>query len=53
MDRILDTNEIQSSYRITLTARVRKILKVKQGDLIAFVLDDRGDVVIKKAKVTV
>lgn len=49
--KILDHNEVQSSYRVTLTAPVRKILNVKEGDLIAFVLED-GNVVIKKAKVT-
>ncbi|MGP8069475.1 MAG: hypothetical protein ACLP5V_06260 [Candidatus Bathyarchaeia archaeon] len=51
--KILDHSEVQSSYRITLTAPVRKLLKVREGDLIAFVLDNRGNVVIKKAEVRV
>jgi len=52
-NRILDYTQVQSSYRITMTEEVRKILKVKENDLIAWVIDDRGNVMVKKPDVKV
>ncbi len=52
-NRILDYTQVQSSYRITMTENVRKILKVKENDLIAWVLDDKGNVLVRKPDVKV
>ena len=41
---------MQSGFRITLTKEIRKKLKVKVGDIVAFIEDDRGNIVIKKAE---
>jgi len=48
--KILDTNQIQSSYRITLTSKVREKLKVGVGDVIAYVEDGRGNILLKRVK---
>ena len=52
-DKIIDHTRVQSSYRVTLTDEVRRKLGgVEVGDEIAFVLDGKGSVTLKKAKVT-
>jgi hypothetical protein len=53
VDKIIDSGQVQSSFRITLTDKVRqKLGGVEIGDTIAFVLDAKGTVCIRKAKVT-
>lgn len=50
MDRIIDNSRVQPGFRVTLTQEVRKRLRVKVGDLVVFVEDDRGNIIVKKAE---
>jgi bifunctional DNA-binding transcriptional regulator/antitoxin component of YhaV-PrlF toxin-antitoxin module len=50
MDKIVANSRVQPGFRITLTKEIRRKLKVKVGDMIAFVEDRYGNVVIKKAE---
>jgi bifunctional DNA-binding transcriptional regulator/antitoxin component of YhaV-PrlF toxin-antitoxin module len=53
MSKIVDTCVVQDSYRITLTAYVRKKLKLDVGDTVAYVEDEKGNILVKKAEVRV
>jgi bifunctional DNA-binding transcriptional regulator/antitoxin component of YhaV-PrlF toxin-antitoxin module len=50
MDKLVGDSRVQPSFRITLTREVRRKLKVKVGDIIAFIEDERGNIIIKKAE---
>jgi len=50
MDKIMANSRVQPGFRITLTKDIRKKLKAKVGDLIIFIEDDRGNIIIKKAE---
>jgi len=50
MDRIMANSRVQPGFRITLTKDIRKKLKAKVGDLIIFIEDERGNIIIKKAE---
>jgi bifunctional DNA-binding transcriptional regulator/antitoxin component of YhaV-PrlF toxin-antitoxin module len=50
MTKIVDTSIVQDHHRITLTDYVRKKLKVDVGDMIVFLEDERGNIMIKKAE---
>lgn len=53
MTKIADTCVVQDSFRITLTAYVRKKLKINVGDIVAYVEDEKGNIIIKKAEVKI
>ncbi len=53
MTKILDTSIVQDHYRVTLTDAVRKRLKIAVGDTLAYVEDERGNIMIKKAELKV
>ena len=50
MDKIVANSRVQPGFRITLTKEIRKRLKVKVGDMMAFIEDEYGNIVIKKAE---
>ena len=50
MDKIIANSRVQPGFRITLTKDIRRKLKTKVGDIIAFKEDDRGNIIIKKAE---
>jgi AbrB family looped-hinge helix DNA binding protein len=50
MDRILGDSRVQPNFRVTLTKEVRRRLKVKVGDTVAFSEGEDGSVVIRKAE---
>jgi bifunctional DNA-binding transcriptional regulator/antitoxin component of YhaV-PrlF toxin-antitoxin module len=50
MDRIIANSRVQPGFRITLTRGIRKKLKTKVGDIIAFIEDEHGNIIIKKAE---
>ena len=50
MDKIVGNSRVQPSFRITITKEVRRRLKVKIGDTVAFVEDERGNIILKKAE---
>jgi bifunctional DNA-binding transcriptional regulator/antitoxin component of YhaV-PrlF toxin-antitoxin module len=50
MDKIIANSRVQPGFRVTLTKEIRRKLKTKVGDIIAFLEDDRGNIIIKKAE---
>lgn len=46
MARLLGSSKLTSRYQITLPEEARKILKVRDGDLVAIV-EENGKVVLK------
>jgi len=50
MTKIVANSRVQPGFRVTLTKEIRKKLKTKVGDMIAFIEDEQGNVVIKKAE---
>jgi len=52
-DKILGNSRVQPSFRVTLTNEVRKKLRVKVGDLVAYVEDSQGNIILKKAELKV
>jgi bifunctional DNA-binding transcriptional regulator/antitoxin component of YhaV-PrlF toxin-antitoxin module len=53
MTKIVDTCVVQDHCRITLTSYVRKKLRLNVGDTVAYVEDEKGNIIIKKAEVKV
>ena len=50
MTKIVANSRVQPGFRVTLTKEIRKKLKTKVGDMIAFIEDEQGNVIIKKAE---
>jgi AbrB family looped-hinge helix DNA binding protein len=50
MDKIIANSRVQPGFRITLTREIRKKLKTKVGDIVAFIEDEHGNIIIKKAE---
>lgn len=50
MERIVANSRVQPGFRITLTKEIRKKLKTKVGDIVAFIEDERGNIILKKAE---
>jgi AbrB family looped-hinge helix DNA binding protein len=50
MDKILGDSRVQPNFRVTLTKEVRRRLRVKVGDTVAYSEDQDGNVVIRKAE---
>jgi AbrB family looped-hinge helix DNA binding protein len=50
MDKIVANSRVQPGFRVTLTKEIRKKLRTKIGDMVAFIEDERGNIVIKKAE---
>jgi bifunctional DNA-binding transcriptional regulator/antitoxin component of YhaV-PrlF toxin-antitoxin module len=49
-DRTLGYTRVQPSFRVTLTTEVRKKLRVKVGEMIAYVENGDGNIILKKAE---
>ncbi len=52
-EKILGNSRVQPSFRVTLTNEVRRKLRVKVGDLVAYVEDSQGNIILKKAELKV
>jgi len=50
MEKIVANSRVQPGFRITLTKEIRRKLKAKVGDIIVYLEDERGNVIIKKAE---
>jgi len=50
MDKIVANSRVQPGFRVTLTKEIRKKLRTEVGDMIAFIADEHGNIVIKKAE---
>lgn len=51
-ETILGTSKIDPRYRVTLIQPVPKLLDVEVGDLIVFVKDRQGNIVIKPSQIS-
>lgn len=49
-EKVLGTSKVGPKYRITLVKNVQKKLQVKEGDLIVYVENEKGNVVLKTSK---
>jgi bifunctional DNA-binding transcriptional regulator/antitoxin component of YhaV-PrlF toxin-antitoxin module len=52
VEKVLGTSKVGPKFRITLVKPVQTKLKVKIGDLIVFVEDEKGNVILKISKMT-
>jgi len=48
--RVLGETIVGYKNRVTLVADLPKILKVKEGDKVVFLQDERGNVILKNAR---
>jgi len=52
VEKVLGTSKVGPKYRITLVNPVQKRLKVKIGDLIVFIEDEKGNILLKVSRLT-
>jgi bifunctional DNA-binding transcriptional regulator/antitoxin component of YhaV-PrlF toxin-antitoxin module len=52
VEKVLGTSKVGPKYRITLVKPVQTKLKVKIGDLIVFIEDEKGNIQLKVSKLT-
>jgi len=52
LETVLGTSKIDPRYRVTLIQPLPELLDVKVGDLIIFVKDEEGNIVIKASRIT-
>ena len=50
LEKILGTSKVQPNYRVTLIRKVQKKLKVDVGDMVVYVEDEKGNIIIKKGE---
>lgn len=50
MEKILGTSKVQPNYRVTLIRKIQKKLKVDIGDIVVYIEDDKGNIIIKKGE---
>jgi hypothetical protein len=50
LEKVIGSSKVQPNNRITLIRNVQKKLNVKVGDMIVFVEDEKGNVMIKKGQ---
>ena len=50
LEKLLGSSKVQPNNRITLIKQIQKKLNVKIGDIIIYVEDDKGNVIIKKGQ---
>jgi len=52
VEKVLGTSKVGPKNRITLVKTVQEKLRVKIGDLVVFLEDDKGNIVLKVSKFT-
>lgn len=50
LEEILGNSKVQPNYRVTLIRKVQKKLKVDVGDIVIYVEDEKGNIIIKKGE---
>lgn len=50
LEKVLGSSKVQPNNRITVIKEIQKKLKVKVGDVIVYVEDEKGNVMIKKGQ---
>jgi len=51
-ETVLGTSKVDPRYRITLVQPIPKLLKVNVGDLVVFVRDERGNIILRVSNIT-
>jgi len=52
VEKVLGTSKVGPKYRITLVKPVQTKLRVKIGDIIVFLEDEKGNILLKVTKMT-
>jgi bifunctional DNA-binding transcriptional regulator/antitoxin component of YhaV-PrlF toxin-antitoxin module len=52
VEKVLGTSKVGPKYRVTLVKPVQEKLKVRIGDLIVFVEDEKGNILLKVSRMT-
>ena len=52
VEKVLGTSKVGPKYRITLVKPVQERLKVEIGDLVVFVEDEKGNILLKVSRLT-
>lgn len=50
MKKTLGNSTVQPNYRVTLVKSVRKKLNAKIGDIVVYVEDEKGNIILKKGE---
>jgi len=50
LEKVLGSSKVQPNNRITIIKQVQKKLKVKVGDVVIYIEDEKGNVIIKKGQ---
>jgi bifunctional DNA-binding transcriptional regulator/antitoxin component of YhaV-PrlF toxin-antitoxin module len=50
LEKVLGSSKVQPNNRVTLTKGIRKKLKVTIGDIVIYVEDEKGNIIIKKGQ---
>ena len=50
LEKVLGSSKVQPNNRVTLTKEVRKKLKVIIGDIVIYVEDEKGNIMLKKGQ---
>lgn len=52
VEKVLGTSKVGPKYRVTLVKSVQEKLNVKIGNLIVFVEDEKGSILLRVSKLT-
>lgn len=50
LEKILGTSKVQPNHRVTLIRKVQKKLKANVGDIVVYIEDEKGNIMIKKGE---
>ena len=50
LEKVLGSSTVQSNNRVTLVKQIQKKLNVKIGDIVIYVEDEKGDIILKKGQ---
>jgi bifunctional DNA-binding transcriptional regulator/antitoxin component of YhaV-PrlF toxin-antitoxin module len=50
LEKVVGSSKVQPNNRVTLIKQVQKKLNVKVGDVVVFVEDEKGNIIIKKGQ---
>jgi hypothetical protein len=50
LEKVLGSSKVQANNRITITRQVQKKLNVNIGDVLMYVEDEKGNIIIKKGQ---
>jgi hypothetical protein len=50
LEKVLGSSKVQPNFRVTLIRKVQKKLNVKVGDIVIYVEDEKGSIIVKKGQ---